>query len=144
MIVYLDSSALVKLVVEETGSARVRTLVARAAIAATGQISRAEVAAALGKAIRVGLLDEAGATEALRAFRALWPDLVRLTLTEATLARAESLAWEHGLRGYDAVHLACAFHWQECIGERVTLATFDRQLADAGQRAGMLTWPRSA
>jgi predicted nucleic acid-binding protein len=69
---------------------------------------------------------------------------VRLHLTEATLARAESLAWEHGLRGYDAAHLACAFQWQESIGERVTLATFDRQLSDAGRRAGMFTWPRLA
>jgi predicted nucleic acid-binding protein len=57
VIVYLDSSALVKLVVEEAGSARVRALLAKTTIAATGLISRAEVAAALAKAIRIGFLD---------------------------------------------------------------------------------------
>jgi len=103
VIVYLDSSALVKLAVEETGAARVRALVDKAAIAATSPISRAEVAAGPAKATRVGFLDQAGAADALGAFRALWPDLVPLQLTGPTLARAESLAWEHGLRGDEAV-----------------------------------------
>ena len=55
--------------------------------------------------------------------------------------RAASLAWEYGLRGYDAVHLATALLWQETIGEPVTLATFDRQLWQAGDQAGLTTWP---
>jgi hypothetical protein len=44
------------------------------------------------------------------------------------IARADILAWEHQLRGYDAVHLAAAVLWQEAIGAPVTMATFARQL----------------
>jgi predicted nucleic acid-binding protein len=50
--------------------------------------------------------------------------------------RAEALAWEHGLRGYDAVHLASALTWQESVGEQIVLATFDQQLWEAASERG--------
>ena len=53
------------------------------------------------------------------------------------------MAWDFDLRGYDAVHLAAALLWQETIGEPVTLATFDRQLWQAGGRAGLSVWPEN-
>ena len=77
----------------------------------------------------------------MQVFRAQWPRLARLQLTEPLLARADALTWEHGLRGYDAVHLAAALYWQETLGEPVTLATFDRELWRAGQQAGLAVWP---
>jgi hypothetical protein len=55
--------------------------------------------------------------------------------------RADAQAWERGLRGYDALHLAAALFWQETLGEPVTLATFDRQLWQAGAAAGLEVWP---
>jgi predicted nucleic acid-binding protein len=61
--------------------------------------------------------------------------------TEALVERAEGLAWEHGLRGYDAVQLASALSWQESVGEEVLLATFDQQLWEAAKRAGLKPWP---
>ncbi|MBI4477335.1 MAG: hypothetical protein HY654_09195 [Acidobacteria bacterium] len=50
---------------------------------------------------------------------------MRVPVTEALVERAEALAWEHGLRGYDAVQLASALTWQESVGEEIVLATFD-------------------
>ena len=38
------------------------------------------------------------------------------------ITHADRLAWDHGLRGYDAVHLAAADLWQDALGEEVTLA----------------------
>ena len=55
--------------------------------------------------------------------------------------KADALAWEHDLRGYDAVHLASALFWQESLGEPVTIATFDAQLWQAGQPIGLSVWP---
>jgi hypothetical protein len=55
--------------------------------------------------------------------------------------RAETMAWEHGLRGYDAMHLAAALSWQELFGAPVTLASFDRSLWAAAANAGLLVWP---
>ncbi len=53
------------------------------------------------------------------------------------------MAWDYGLRGYDAVHLASALYWQESLRQRVVLATFDRELWRAGEAAGLGVWPSS-
>ena len=143
MIVYLDASALVKRYVTEPGSAAVNTLLAESAALGTSLITRAEVAAALGKAARTKVVSEADAAAALRAFAGDWVDLARLRLNEATVTRAASLAWDHGLRGYDAVHLATALLWRELMDAPVTLATFDRQLWDAASRLGFAAWPET-
>ncbi len=55
MILYLDSSALVKRYIAERGSKNTAELTARAELVATSLISRAEVAAAFAKAVRIGL-----------------------------------------------------------------------------------------
>ena len=143
MIVYLDASALVKRYITEAGSVEVEHLISQTQVAGTCLISRAEVAAAIAKAVRIKLLPRDEAARALRVFRTQWADLVRLQLTETMVARADALAWEYGLRGYDAVHLAAALFWQETLGEAVILATFDRQLWQAGQNAGVSAWPQN-
>lgn len=144
MIAYLDASALVKRHVEEKGSRETLEFTTRAEVVATSLISRAEVAAALAKAVRAKLLKNDEAREAQRAFAAQWPDLARIPLTEALVARAETLAWEYGLRGYDAVQLASAVMFQESVGTVIRLATFDKQLWDAARRAGLEPWPDKA
>ncbi|MBN1583849.1 MAG: type II toxin-antitoxin system VapC family toxin [Anaerolineae bacterium] len=141
MIVYLDASALVKRYVFEAGSTQINHLLERADVVGTAAISRAQVAAALAKAARMGVVDRNEAEAALQVFRAEWVNLVRLQLTEAILTQADTLAWEHGLRGYDAVHLATARFWQSSLGEPVTLATYDRQLWQAGEAVGLAVWP---
>jgi predicted nucleic acid-binding protein len=141
LIVYLDASAIVKRYVVESGSAEVESLVRDARTVGTGMLSRAEVAAALAKAARLRLLSRDSAMAALTLFGAHWPHLVRLQFGEGLAARAASLAWEHDLRGYDAVHLATALAWQETLGETVVLATFDRELWRSAPAAGLSAWP---
>jgi len=141
VIVYLDASALVKRYVAEAGSAEVESLIAGAQAIGTAVVSRAEVAAALAKAARVGLIKRDAAMKALEAFNADWEHLIRLQLGEPLAARAATLAWEHGLRGYDAVHLATALGWRETLGEAVTVATYDRELWRGAQASGLSPWP---
>ena len=141
MILYLDASALVKRYVAERGSDEVIALTAGADATATSLVSRAEVAAALARAVRLGALDGEGGRRAQLRLSREWPDLVRVPLTEALVSRAEALAWDHGLRGYDAVQLAAALTWQDAIGADVVLATFDRQLWNAAPGAGLRAWP---
>jgi len=141
MIVYLDASALVKRYVQEMGSEAVRRLIAGAELLGTAAITRVEMAAALAKAARVGVLSQEEAALALRVFREDWPSLVRIQVTEPLLRRAEAVAWEEGLRGYDATHLAAALFWHDMVGEPVTMATFDRQLWDAARRVGLEVFP---
>lgn len=141
MIVYLDASALVKRYVAEAGSAEVEALIGEARAIGTAVVSRAEVAAALAKAARVGLVTRDAALKALEAFNADWEHLIRLQFGEPLAARAATLAWEHGLRGYDAVHLATAMVWCEALGETATVATYDRELWRGAQASGLSPWP---
>ena len=141
MIVYADASMLVKRYVAEAGSPAVAALLSPPTRAGTAIITRAEVSAALGKAARVGALRRAEAEAALTVFRAHWPHLLRLRLTEAVVKRADELAWAHGLRGYDAVHLGGALSWQAALDEPLTMATYDRQLWLAAQAQDLPVWP---
>lgn len=141
MILYLDSSALVKRYVAEPGSDDVLSLMTEARAAATSLIARSEISAALAKAVRLKVLSRNDATTALQVFRSQWPDIIRVQLTETRVAEADALAWTHALRGYDAVHLASAIFWQETIDEPVTVVTFDRQLWDGARRSNLPVFP---
>ena len=143
MIVYLDASALVKRYVTERGSRETGELSVKADVVATSLVSRAEVAAALAKAVRLGIVEPDNGRRAQRAFASQWPDIAKVPVTEALMSRAEALAWDFALRGYDAVQLASALTWQEAVGAEITLATFDRQLWDAGKKAGIRIWPET-
>jgi uncharacterized protein len=141
VIAYLDASALVKRYVAERGSRETIALTAASEMIATSIVARPEVAAALAKAVRAGLLTEERARVAQRSFAGDWPDLIRVPVTEALAERAEALAWAYGLRGYDAVQLASAVTWQEAVGTEILLATFDQQLWKAAPKAGCKAWP---
>jgi predicted nucleic acid-binding protein len=143
VILYLDASALVKRYVAEPSSAEVEALIGRAQAVGTGVLSRAEVAAALAKAARAGLITRESAAKALRAFNTDWEHMIRLQVSEPLVARAASLAWEHGLPGYDAVHLATALVWREMLDGTVSVATYDRELWRSAQASGLSVWPTS-
>jgi hypothetical protein len=143
MILYFDSSALVKRYLHEARSAEVERVFIRAEQTGTAMISRAEVSAALAKAVRMNWVAHADAMKGLTEFQSQWKTIFRLHIREITVERADALAWTYSLRGYDAIHLACAMLWQESISSLVTLATFDEPLWVAAQSAGLAAWPES-
>ena len=141
MILYLDASALVKRYVAELGSSEVSAAISLAQVTGTAILSRAEVEAALAKAVRIQALTEEEGLACLQVFRNEWLDLVRVQATEMVVAQAGVLAWDHGLRGYEAVHLAAASAWQDALGARVTLVTFDQHLWTAAESVGLGVHP---
>lgn len=141
MILYLDASALVKRYVEELGTGELEEVVKRASMIGTALVSRAEVAAAFTKTTRTNALTSEEALGALQTFRAQWMSLVRVRISEPLIARADGLAWQYGLRGYDAVHLAAALTWRDALNSRVTMATFDRLLWKAAVQSGLDAFP---
>lgn len=143
MNLYLDSSTVVKLYVRETGSETARQAVNECEVAATSLVTRAEVSAALAKAVRRDVLDEDAAEAALARFRGDWNDLVRIRVSESLVATADSLAQSLGLRGYDSVQLAAALSWRDALDAPVTFATWDRELHAAAEDTGLRTVPAS-
>jgi predicted nucleic acid-binding protein len=141
VILYADTSLLVKHYLTEAGSAQVDAVLTPPTVVGTAVITRAEVSVGLAKATRLGMLTVAEARQSLVEFRSQWPHLLRLRINEAVAKRADELAWDHQLRGYDAVHLAVALTWQVSLDEPLTLGTYDRQLWEAGQQTNLAVWP---
>ena len=141
MILYLDSSAIVKQYVAESGSVEVEAAIEGAQAAGTSVLSRAEVTAALKKGRRTNAFNDNSARVALRRFNADWPRYIRIRITEKLVKHAATIAWDHDLRGYDSVQLASAAAWQQALGRAVTLATFDSALWKAADRIGLIAFP---
>ena len=142
-IIYLDTSALLKLYVQEKRSEEVSALLVRADGAGTSILTYTEMASAMSRAVRMRLILNDEAESTWKKFLHDWPEFIRLKVSAPLTERAASLAWEFGLRGYDAMHLASALIWQEALETPVCLATFDRLLWEAGKNAGIEIWPEA-
>ena len=143
MIVYIDTSALVKRYIQEANCWDVVTLLDQADLAGSILLTRVEMASAFSKAVRMKWLDLQASEEAWQDFLVHWRSFSRLVVTQPLTDRASRLAWDYGLRAYDATHLAAALLWQETLETPVTLATYDRELWQAGQKAGLSVWPEN-
>ena len=133
MILYLDTSALVKLYVEETGSVEVATAVDRATAVATARITYAEARAAFGRHRRAGGLTAAELRRVVRQLDEEWGQYSIVEITDAVVRRAGGLAERHELRGYDAVQLAAALDVRLAGGD-IEFSSFDQRLNGAARR----------
>jgi uncharacterized protein len=108
---FVETSALAKRYISEIGSAWLRALLDPVAGSETfiARIAAVELIAAITRRERVGSLATSDAMTARTAVRAdLAAEYQVVEVTEALIHRAMALAEVHGLRGYDAVHLAAA------------------------------------
>ena len=133
MVLYLDTSALLKRYVAEPESEDVIAKMDEATAITTALITRTEVAAALGRAWRDARLDSEGARRAEQEFLEDWADFGRVPVTEGLAAHAGQLAWDHRLRGFDAVQLAAALRCQ-------TVEPLAKLLGLAAWRSPQFSW----
>ena len=139
MILYLDSSALVKLYVAEPESAQVRRLIARAKSVCTHLIGYAEICAAFGRAQRMGRVEATALPGVLEDFERDWQNMEIVGVSEALVRRAGHVAVQFGLRGYDSVHLAAAETLARDVGNPAVFRflAFDAALAAAAAALGL-------
>lgn len=137
MILYLDTSALLKLFVEEVRSPLVRSAVARSSIIVTHLIAYAEACAAFAR-VAEERTDESVFRRLRGALDRHWPEWQIVAVDEALIRRAGDLAVRYRLRGCDSVHLAAAEAVHAAGGGRVEFrfAVFDAELARAASVAG--------
>lgn len=112
---YLDTSALVKRYVSESGAAWIVRLVDDVDNDVyTVRLTGPEMIAAFFRKARTGDVSRADAESAAQNFRADWQEQYQIVEVTVTVADgAMNLAEKHGLRGYDSVHLAAALALQE-------------------------------
>jgi hypothetical protein len=108
VIAYFDTSAVVPLVVAETGSARAAALWDGADRVVSVRLVYAEGRAALAQARRLGRLTARQLRDAVTELDSRYEELDLVGIDDTLAHRAGELAEAHGLRGYDAVHLAAA------------------------------------
>ena len=105
MILYLDTSSLVKLYLTEAHSGDVRGWTEEAEIVATCRIAYPEMVSALTRRYRGGDLSKPDYDLLLKTFNSDWSHFAVVDFDEIA---AGCLAEKHGLQGFDAVHLATA------------------------------------
>ncbi len=142
MILYLDTSALVKYYILEPGSEEVAPLINQAELVGTISLAYNEMASALSKATRMKWIKEDEAKTAWGDFCSHWPAYTRLIIDKTIIESAASLSWEHGLRTLDALHLAAALEWQNQLDLEVTFATYDFELWLVAKKTIRSTWPK--
>jgi len=136
VIVYFDTSALVPLLVFEPGSPAARELWDEASRVASVRLVYPEARAALAQARRSGRVTPRQLRSAVRALDDRYEQLDLVELDGTLAHRAGDLAETHGLRGYDAVHLAAAHRLDD---HELVVAAGDRALLVAAADLGLAT-----
>ncbi len=137
-IVYFDSSAFVKLLVEEDGSDLAAALWDGCDAAVSSRLAYPEVRATLAAAGRAGRLDERGQRATELAWEWFWAATRPVELSDRVALHAGELARAHALRGADAVHLASAL---AIATDDLALAVWDERLRSGARNAGVRVAP---
>lgn len=141
MIVYFDTSALLKRYVAEVDSAAIAELWSKALMIAASQIAYAEAAAAFARRKREQPQDAAALDQAQQLFRSDWTGLHRIAVDEETDRRVDDLLGRHALRSADAIHLASALLLRDLAQAEVTFACADAALRAAARAEGLAVAP---
>ncbi len=134
MILYLDTSSLVKLYVAESGSSEVERLVVEASLACTSVVAYAEARSALARLYREGSLTADEHSVAKVDLERDWPHYLTVEVTPEVWRTAGDLVEKYALRGFDGLHLATFLHLAGAgLGEPVQFSSFDDRLNGAAQ-----------
>lgn len=143
---YFDSSALVKYYAQEIGTTWVRGLInaspANEVIIAL--VTGAEAVAAITRRKNTNTISAVDAARAIAAFKTQFRNQFKaVRITDALVSDAMQLAEKYGLRGYDAIQLACILFVEAKMTARgvgpLTLISADVELNQAAQTEGLLT-----
>jgi predicted nucleic acid-binding protein len=135
VIVYFDTSGLLKLFVDEAHTEEVRHWARAAEAIAASPVTLPEASAAIGRRHRSGGLTLASAHRLLREIAVFWRAVMVVRLDEVLAA---DLAFEHGLTGFDGVQLAGALTaGAEAPSGDLAFASFDLALNRAARAEGL-------
>jgi predicted nucleic acid-binding protein len=127
---YLDTSAVLRFVLESGTSPEVEELITAAPALITSRLSLVESSRALHRLQQLGQLNEAKLADAQREINAVWTRCELWELTPSVCDRARQVAPGKPLRTLDALHLATFVLARERI-EGLELVTVDERLQAA-------------
>ena len=139
---YLDSSALVKLYIQEKGTESLKARLVTEDALFSSTLTYAEIHAALATRMREGAFNRLTFGRAARKFASDWRNAITsIALDTNVLAQVKQLVFPFALRGGDAVHLATAI-WlrdrqrRQAAADSLSLdfAASDRHLLQAAEQ----------
>jgi len=133
MIVYLDTSSLVKWYVEEDGSSDIDALVRSSDVASTSLVAYAEARAAFARRFRERAFTAKEHNCIKEFFDKDWSNYLILSVTADIIRLAGDLAEKHALRGFDSIHLASALTLRRELSSPVLFSCFDANLQKASE-----------
>lgn len=136
MIAYFDTSAIVPLLVHEPTTDHCARVWNEATRIVCARLVYPEACAALARAVRMQRLTSAQMVAATAELDDLVDQVDFIEITENLASVAGRLAQQHGLRGYDAVHLAAGV---TIADHDVVFVTGEADLADAATASGLAT-----
>ena len=133
MVVYLDTSSLVKLYVEEKDSVKLTALVRSSKVAATSLVAYAEARAAFARRYREKAFRRREYEHLISFFDKDWDNYLIVRVGKDLVRLAGDLAERHGLRGFDAIHLSSALTLCRELSAPVIFSCSDRKLQKASR-----------
>ena len=137
MIVFCDTSALLKLFVEEEHSESMAVTALAAESLAVSRLAWAEVMSAIARRARDMPRDAAALAKARQAFVDGWPDFVTMEVTQRVVEQAGEYAEAFALRAYDSMQLATLQTLRLQVDAEVRFACFDSRLRKAAAVLGI-------
>ena len=139
MILFCDTSALMKLYAQEQHSDWTRQFVLSVDSCIVSQITWVEMCAAFALKGRTSQLTHVEIDAAMQRLRMEWPAYIQLAIDQSLIRTAGELALTFGLRAYDSVQLASAQRTHSQTGNNLVFACFDKQLSAAAVALGINT-----
>lgn len=144
MILYLDTSALVKRYFKEPGSDLVVALFKEAEEVVTSSVAYAETLASFYRKDREGGMNTGVIKRTIDSFHKEWLGFVRVEVNDGLNAHVQNVIEKHPLRGFDAIHLASALLIHQRLPGDLTFACFDHRLMEAAGKEGLTVFPSPA
>ncbi len=135
----MDTSAVVKLLVQESGSDLSRSSAEDADAVITSRLTLVETRSALARMRGAGRITSVQHRAKLTEFAVFWSDIGVVDVMEPIVERAASLAEQHTLPAYDAMHLASALVVAETA--RPAFGCWDRELRTAAAKENLEVIP---
>ena len=137
MIVYVDTSAYVKRHVSESGTDIVRNVFEAGNPLVSSRLIECETASALARRLRERTLSAAAHDKLWTQVRSDLERMILVEVHERIVSVASRLCRDHGLRAYDAVHLASALTTARELEEPVRVLCADGPLVAASRAEGL-------
>ena len=133
MILFCDTSALIKLLVDEAQSNQMRQISTTVDAIGVCRISWAETMAALARLQREDPINNEDLDLARQQLTQSWRTFTIVEVSQPLVETAGRFADIFALRGYDSVQLAAAHELQVSTEQKVLFACYDRRLNQAAQ-----------